>query len=457
MTQRGQFRMSFDTNRRNELVAQLANRFPGRVFHVPVTAHLMGGLKAHEYTQRTRSFLFTAIAVAVADLEGLSTIRFFENGVMSVNLPISGQFIGTTASRTTHPRSLTLLQRFLSKVLSKSVSVENSFIWKTKAETLAYLTEFDTTQLIASTVSCSRSMDYATTGMHCGSCIQCIQRRIAILAAGLAEHESSANYKIDLMLDPREEPDARTIAVDLVRSAREFAQLTDEGFLSRYAGQFAQVIGCFDALGEEDTAARLIALLRRYGREVQRVLSQAIEVNKDAIAAGAVSPNSLLGITLGTREVSPKDFSQSNLGMAPSDGANRVFSEDLHSFEVRLAVDSKKRRILIDGMSPVTERAFFDVFANLVQQHQQDADERRVPENYRSIRAEVLAEKLGVSESSLRRRILRIRKRIDQQLFDGSRERRHLDAVIENPSKGSGYRLNPYVWVVAPSEITPDA
>lgn len=118
-------------SRRTALVAQLAERFPRRVLHVPLTATLMGGFGAKEFTQRSRSFLFTAIAEGVAHLEEASTIRFFENGVMSVNLPLSDQFVGTAASRTTHPRSLMLLQRFLSTgdrqrgIRRKSVHLEN--------------------------------------------------------------------------------------------------------------------------------------------------------------------------------------------------------------------------------------------------------------------------------------------------------------------------------------------
>ncbi len=37
----------------------------------------------------------------------------YENGIISHNLPISGQVVGTMATRTTHPLSLLLLERFL--------------------------------------------------------------------------------------------------------------------------------------------------------------------------------------------------------------------------------------------------------------------------------------------------------------------------------------------------------
>src|SRR6266545_1921550 len=42
-----------------------------------------------EYTQRTRSFLFAALGVMFARMVGLNRFRFYENGVVSLNLPPS--------------------------------------------------------------------------------------------------------------------------------------------------------------------------------------------------------------------------------------------------------------------------------------------------------------------------------------------------------------------------------
>jgi hypothetical protein len=59
-----------------------------------------------EYTQRTRSFLFAALGFTVARMVGTSNLRFYENGVVSLNLPVCAQVIGGRATRTTHPRVL---------------------------------------------------------------------------------------------------------------------------------------------------------------------------------------------------------------------------------------------------------------------------------------------------------------------------------------------------------------
>ena len=106
-----------------ELVAKLKARFPKRVIYIPVSAHRTGSESA-DRTQRTRSFLFSAIAYAVAQAFEAKTIRFFENGIVGHQLPISGQVIGTMATRTTHPLSLHLLQELLQN-LDSATSLSN--------------------------------------------------------------------------------------------------------------------------------------------------------------------------------------------------------------------------------------------------------------------------------------------------------------------------------------------
>lgn len=91
--------------RRGQLNAGLAQQSVYPPIFLPVSIHKDGKLN-REYTQRTRSFLYATIAAAVAHMAGLSRVRFYENGVVSINLPIAEQVVGTKATRTTHPRVL---------------------------------------------------------------------------------------------------------------------------------------------------------------------------------------------------------------------------------------------------------------------------------------------------------------------------------------------------------------
>ena len=99
------------------LIDQLRSRFGAdRILHVPVWAHLEGSLGS-EPTHRTRSFLFAALGAVTAQLLDRNRICFFENGVVSLNLPPVGQVVGARATRTTHPQALAGLRRVLSAVL----------------------------------------------------------------------------------------------------------------------------------------------------------------------------------------------------------------------------------------------------------------------------------------------------------------------------------------------------
>ena len=63
--------------------------------HVPVWVH-QSGTEGREYTQRSRTFLYASLAAAVAHVFGLNHIRFYENGVVGLNLPISEQVADDT-------------------------------------------------------------------------------------------------------------------------------------------------------------------------------------------------------------------------------------------------------------------------------------------------------------------------------------------------------------------------
>lgn len=71
-----------------------------RPLYVPFDVN-KGKALGREFTQRSRSFLFASVSAVVARQFGLNRVRFFENGVTSLNLPISPQMIGGRAGRRT--------------------------------------------------------------------------------------------------------------------------------------------------------------------------------------------------------------------------------------------------------------------------------------------------------------------------------------------------------------------
>jgi hypothetical protein len=146
------------------------------VRHIPVWAtksEEVGG----EYTQRTRSFLYASLAATVSAMMGKDRIRFYENGVTSMNLPIAPQIVGSRATRTTHPQSIRGFGRFFSALLDRPFVVESPFVWKTKADVVRLIKESGHGVLAARAVSCSRTFEATKLRTHCGRCSQCIDRR----------------------------------------------------------------------------------------------------------------------------------------------------------------------------------------------------------------------------------------------------------------------------------------
>jgi hypothetical protein len=158
------------------LVTELNARFPRKLMHVPVLVTRQGPLRIREYTQRSRSFLYAALACVVARLFGRSRFRFFENGVVSINLPISEQVVGARATRSTHPLVLDHFPKFFSAAVGKPIVVDNPFLWKTKGDVVRSIVDHSCGGLIKHTVSCTRVYDITKLHTHCGCCSQCLER-----------------------------------------------------------------------------------------------------------------------------------------------------------------------------------------------------------------------------------------------------------------------------------------
>jgi hypothetical protein len=116
--------------RQVELGKYLAQRFPGRVLHIHVKARRVGQ-EASALSQRSRSFLFAALGQLVTQSFGAERLGFYENGVISHNLPISSQVVGTMATRTTHPLSLLKLNTLMQLLGPRHVPIENRYLWLT--------------------------------------------------------------------------------------------------------------------------------------------------------------------------------------------------------------------------------------------------------------------------------------------------------------------------------------
>lgn len=143
---------------------------------------LSGGTE--ENTTRSRSLLFIAAGIAIADALGSGLpLHVPENGFIGVNVPISSARAGSLSTRTTHPLFLHLLDELLER-LGIDHAVSNPFRLMTKGEALVASPAASLLgELAPVSVSCSHPEAARWRKRpqgNCGYCYPCLIRRAAL-------------------------------------------------------------------------------------------------------------------------------------------------------------------------------------------------------------------------------------------------------------------------------------
>jgi REase_DpnII-MboI len=219
----------------------LSTKFPARVRHLHLETTLSGE-RAKDESQRTRTFLFGAIGYAVCASLGLNELTFYENGITSLNLPRRQDQLNSRASRTTHPKTMHLLSKFLKHVSGGEFCVTNRFAHMTKTDVMESIQNNDCKELISSAVTCSRSAMTHGSATHCGVCFQCTDRRFAVAAAGLGEFDDATNYAIDFLTKSIEQPFDRTAVIDYVRQGIEMSKMSEASFEEKYLTEVSDAV-----------------------------------------------------------------------------------------------------------------------------------------------------------------------------------------------------------------------
>lgn len=240
---------------------------------------------------RTRGFLYAAVSAGIAAITRGSSVRAFENGVVSLGLPLSAAGLTVPVSRAAHPRVLAGLTAVFTALAGRTLAIDNGFLFTTKAEVVRGLIENGGASMIATTVSCTRRAH-----THCGLCAQCVDRRFATLAAGAAEHDPSSLYAVDLLTGDRPSGEARGVVEAYVRAATEIARATDQELFAEY-GELARVLAHIRGT-PDDVATKLVGLHRRHAAEVEEVIDAGIRQNASAIRRGNLPRGSLLMLAL---------------------------------------------------------------------------------------------------------------------------------------------------------------
>ena len=260
--------------------------------HISVRVHKTKGLN-HEYTQRSRTFLYMSIGATIAKMLGLKSVRFYENGVISLNLPVCAQVAGGRATRTTHPKVMKGFQEIISLVAGEPFTIENPFIWKTKADVVEVITKAGCADLIAHSMTCTHTWEMTNQHTHCGGCSQCIDRRFAVVAAKADQYDPADHYKVDVFTQSRNKDDDKIMAAAYLERANQVKSLTD---LTQFISNYAEVSRVFRHLdgSTSQAAQRVFDLYKRHATEVTEALDELVSRNITAIRERTLPGDCLL-------------------------------------------------------------------------------------------------------------------------------------------------------------------
>lgn len=256
-----------------ELFTKLVARGGTPPKHVPLRIYARTSKTApfpkdqeREDSQRTRSFLFLTLAVLVARREGIqNVVTIAENGQFAIHLPLSAARVGPFSTHTAHPEFLHMAESFFRNILDlPNLTIQNPFVYSTKSEVVGQLPK-DLYTSIPIAVSCWRSSRLATQH-HCGECIPCISRRIAVESNKLKFKE----YERDLFAEEtrsldHSDPGKRNL-VDLAEFIGHFS-----GRLSKSEGELMEAYP--ELFNKHFDRDQVIKMYSRFAIEASRVLA----------------------------------------------------------------------------------------------------------------------------------------------------------------------------------------
>jgi len=214
-----------------------------------------------ETSQRTRSFLFLSLGAAACCAAGVDTLYCPENGILSLNVPLTEARVGGYSTASTRPKTLARVCSLLS-ALGFPIRVENPFVYQTKAQLVRdVLRPHFTVADIQGAVSCWMAGRYSRP---CGGCIPCLIRAISMEAAGLPRE---AHLVDPLATGGATGPESATRAnlVDLLTFTHRFRSLDDISLLRAYPMLLE--------LPPEVSTRAAVAMLKRFAEEAATALA----------------------------------------------------------------------------------------------------------------------------------------------------------------------------------------
>ena len=196
-----------------------------------------------EDTTRSRSLLFFSHAILLAS--GMNKpIKLYipENGVISMNIPLTEHRMGSLSTRTTHPYFMGRLKELIT-VLNLEITIVNPYQFKTKGEMMLECKDFEFLKNnYPLTMSCSHPdlgrWKKEKESSHCGVCLPCTIRRAAILKAGL---QDESFYRDPKYKDIEAETNLRSYKLGLTQNKYPLLAIYESGPITHHRQEFAEL------------------------------------------------------------------------------------------------------------------------------------------------------------------------------------------------------------------------
>lgn len=184
-----------------------------------------------ELTNRGRSILFIGLGIFIANGLNVKELIIPENGLISLNVPLSNSRLSSYSTRTTHPYFIKSVGAII-KAIGLDIELNLIYRFKTKGEVLSSCLDKDLLLVgLKDTMSCSHPSAgrYAKVkgNPHCGYCLPCIIRRVAIWKA-FKRDDTKYVYDInDKRLTMNKMLDQKTLRMALARQKTNFPSMAD--------------------------------------------------------------------------------------------------------------------------------------------------------------------------------------------------------------------------------------
>jgi hypothetical protein len=221
-----------------------------------------------ENSQRTRSFLFLVLGSIAARRTGQHTLVYLaENGQMAIHLPLDSARIGAFSTHTAHPHVLAAMTDLMSAALATRLQIQNPYVYRTKREVVAPIVAA-APELVPVATSCWRNSRLRAGVTHCGSCVPCQVRRIAIESFGPDLTAYGRDVWRERLRELPWDDDGRRNLSELVQFAIQFDTLPADELASTWP----------ELISRDFNTDQVIQMYKRFAAEAIQVWQQYPEV-----------------------------------------------------------------------------------------------------------------------------------------------------------------------------------